>query len=53
MEAAEHSALLMNITQGECYSPAEHAALLGELGFNLGPYQDTLASRGFTTALGV
>jgi len=28
VEVAEYSALLMNITQGKCYSPAEHAALL-------------------------
>jgi hypothetical protein len=51
IEAAEYSALLMNITQGKCYSPVEHGALLSELGFEVGSYQDTVASRGFMTAI--
>lgn len=53
LAATEYSALLMNITQGKCYSPAEHGALLREAGFEVGTYQDTLASRGFMTALRV
>lgn len=48
---AEYSALLMNITQGKCYSPAEYGAALNELGFDVGPYQDTVADRGFMTAV--
>jgi hypothetical protein len=48
---AEYSALLMNITQGKCYSPAEYGAVLNELGFDVGPYQDTVADRGFMTAV--
>lgn len=48
---AEYSALLMNITQGKCYSPAEYGAVLAELGFDVGPYQDTIADRGFMTAV--
>lgn len=48
---AEYSALLMNITQGKCYSPVEYGAVLNELGFDVGPYQDTVADRGFMTAV--
>ncbi|MCX6855040.1 MAG: methyltransferase [Verrucomicrobia bacterium] len=48
---AEYSALLMNITQGKCYSPAEYGAVLSELGFEVGAYQETVADRGFITAV--
>jgi 2-polyprenyl-3-methyl-5-hydroxy-6-metoxy-1,4-benzoquinol methylase len=48
---AEYSALLMNITQGKCYSPAELGALLEEADFIAGPYQDTVAHRGYLTAV--
>jgi hypothetical protein len=48
---AEYSALLMNITQGKCYSSVEYGAVLRELGFAVGPYQDTVADRGFMTAV--
>jgi hypothetical protein len=48
---AEYSALLMNITQGKCYSPAEYGAVLSELDFEVGAYQDTVADRGFMTAV--
>jgi predicted O-methyltransferase YrrM len=48
---AEYSALLMNITQGKCYSPAELGALLEEADFFAGPYQDTVAHRGYLTAV--
>jgi hypothetical protein len=51
MAVAEYSALLMNITQGKCYSPAEYAAVLLELGFQIGAYEDTIADRGFMTAV--
>jgi hypothetical protein len=48
---AEYSALLMNITQGKCYTPAEFGGLMAESGFVVGSYQDTVAHRGFMTAL--
>jgi hypothetical protein len=48
---AEYSALLMNITQGKCYTPMELGELLGEFGFSVGCYHDTVAHRGFMTAL--
>jgi cyclopropane fatty-acyl-phospholipid synthase-like methyltransferase len=48
---AEYSALLMNITQGKCYSPEEFGGMLEELGFEVGEYQDTIAHRGFMTAV--
>ena len=49
--AAEYSALLMNITQGKCYTPAELGGLMVESGFTVGPYRDTVAHRGFMTAV--
>lgn len=51
LAVAEYSALLMNITQGKCYSPAEFGALLEAQGFEAGAYQDTVAHRGFMTAV--
>lgn len=53
LPAAEYSALLMHVTQGKCYSPAEYGAILRETGFAPGPYRDTLADRGFMTAVRV
>jgi len=51
LPVAEYSALLMNITQGKCYCPNEYRAILEELNFKVGPYQDTIADRGFMTAI--
>jgi hypothetical protein len=51
VETAEYSALLMNITQGKCYSTAEYAEVLAELGFDPGGYRETIAKRGFMTAV--
>lgn len=48
---AEYSALLMNITQGKCYSHAEYSTLLDGLHFNIAPYHPTVANRGFMTAI--
>jgi hypothetical protein len=48
---AEYSALLMNVTQGKCYTPKEYGAILRELGFQTQPYQDTIGDRGFFTAV--
>lgn len=50
LPVAEYSALLMNITQGKCYTPNEYGKLLEPLGFKVGPYEDTIADRGFMTA---
>lgn len=49
--AAEYSALLMHVTQGKCYSPAEYRSVLVGLGFEVNPYQDTLGDRGLVTAV--
>jgi SAM-dependent methyltransferase len=51
VETAEYSALLMNITQGKCYSPAEYAEMLGETGFEPSAYHETVSKRGFMTAV--
>jgi len=51
LPVAEYSALLMNITQGKCYTPAEYGAILEPLGFEQAPYHDTFADRGFMTAV--
>jgi SAM-dependent methyltransferase len=51
LPVAEYSALLMNITQGKCYTASEYADLLEPLGFEVGRYQDTIADRGFLTAV--
>ncbi len=51
LPVAEYSALLMNITQGKCYSTAEYASELADLGFEVGPYRDTVADRGLMTAM--
>jgi 3-hydroxy-5-methyl-1-naphthoate 3-O-methyltransferase len=50
LPVAEYSAMLMHATQGKCYSVGEYAALLKEVGFVPGKYQDTAADRGFMTA---
>jgi hypothetical protein len=51
LPVAEYSALLMNITQGKCYSAAEYGNILNRLGFETGAYRDTIADRGFMTAV--
>ncbi len=50
LPVAEYSALLMNITQGKCYSRDEYAEMLADTGFKPGSYQDTIADRGFMFA---
>lgn len=50
LPVAEYSALLMNITQGKCYSRDEYAEMLTDTGFKPGSYQDTIAGRGFMFA---
>ncbi|MDV6030389.1 MAG: methyltransferase [Phycisphaera sp. RhM] len=51
LPVAEYSVLLVNITRGRCYCPAEYGAILADFGFDVGPYQDTIADRGFITAI--
>jgi acetylserotonin N-methyltransferase len=51
LHVAEYSTLLMHSTQGKCYSVTEYAELLRESGFQPGPYHDTVAARGFMTAI--
>jgi predicted O-methyltransferase YrrM len=51
LHVAEYSCLLMHSTQGKCYSTGEYAALLEEAGFIPGPYEETVAARGFMTAV--
>ena len=51
LPVAEYSALLANITQGKCYTPGEYGAIMKEVGFEVGSYRETIADRGFMTAL--
>ena len=51
VEVAEYSALLMNITQGKCYSAAEYADLVEPLGFEPGDYHASVSHRGWMTAV--
>ncbi|MCO8120952.1 methyltransferase domain-containing protein [Stieleria sp. TO1_6] len=51
LPVAEYSVLLVNITQGKCYSAAEYGSILEEFGFDVGPYVDTVADRGFISAV--
>lgn len=50
LPVAEYSALLMNITQGKCYSAAEYGQMMDGVGLVPGAYQDTVADRGFMFA---
>jgi acetylserotonin N-methyltransferase len=47
LHAAEYSALLMNITEGKCYSLGEMRAYLGDIGFEWADYQPTAVGRSF------
>lgn len=51
LHVAEYSCLLMHSTQGKCYSTAEYADLLRTAGFEPGDCHDTVAARGFMTAV--
>lgn len=51
LPVAEYSSLLMHITQGKCYTPAEYASVLEPLGLRPGLYEETIADRGFMTAV--
>lgn len=51
LPVAEYSALLMHITQGKCYAPNEYGEILGRLGCEVFPYEDTIADRGYMAAV--
>ncbi|QDS95905.1 Demethylspheroidene O-methyltransferase [Roseimaritima multifibrata] len=51
LAVAEYSALLMNITQGKCYSVGEYNSMLANAGFQPAEFQSTIADRGFMTAI--
>jgi len=51
LAVAEYSALLMNVTQGKCYSTKEYQVVLEQLGFGQFLYQPTAADRGVMTAV--
>lgn len=50
LHIAEYSALLMNITEGKCYSIAEYRSYLFDAGFEFQSRGSTAAGRGFITA---
>lgn len=50
LHAAEYSALLMNITEGKCYSVGEMRSYFSELGFDWADYQPTAVGRSFILA---
>ena len=50
LPVAAYSALLMNITEGKCYSTAEMKAYLGAAGFRDAAYFPTAADRSVMTA---
>jgi len=51
LPVAEYSALLMHITQGKCYTPAEYGGVLLSLDLQPDPFVETIADRGFITAV--
>ena len=50
LHIAEYSALLMNITEGKCYSLAELRGTLNALGFEWLEHKPTAVGRGFIVA---
>jgi len=50
LHVAEYSALLMNITEGKCYSIGEYRTFLSELGFDWLEHKPTAVGRGFIVA---
>jgi predicted O-methyltransferase YrrM len=51
LPVAAYSALLMNITEGKCYSTSEMEAFLAEAGFMEANYFPTAADRSVMTAI--
>jgi acetylserotonin N-methyltransferase len=50
LHVAEYSALLMQITEGKCYSIGEMRSYLATTGFEWRAHQDTAVARGFIIA---
>jgi acetylserotonin N-methyltransferase len=50
LHIAEYSALLMNITEGKCYSIGEYRTFLSELGFDWLEHKPTAVGRGYIVA---
>lgn len=50
LHIAEYSALLMNITEGKCYSVSEMNGYLADAGFETAAHQATTVGRGFLLA---
>ena len=50
LHVAEYSALLMNITEGKCYSIGEMRTFLGDTGFEWLEHKPTAVSRGYILA---
>lgn len=50
LHVAEYSALLMNITEGKCYSIGEMRSYLGDAGFDWADHQPTAVSRSVIVA---
>jgi hypothetical protein len=50
LHVAEYSALLMQVTEGKCYSVAEMRGYLSDAGFEVMDQQDTAMGRGFMLA---
>jgi cyclopropane fatty-acyl-phospholipid synthase-like methyltransferase len=50
LHVAEYSALLMQITEGKCYSLGEMRTYLGDAGFDWIEHQSTLIGRGYVLA---
>ena len=50
LHVAEYSALLMQITEGKCYSLSEMRVYLTDAGFDWGEYKATEVGRGFVVA---
>ena len=50
LHVAEYSALLMQITEGKCYSLGEMRSFLGDAGFEFLEHGSTAVSRGFVLA---
>ena len=51
LPVAEYSALLVNITQGKCYSGQEYSAMVADAGFETIEVQRTIGDRGYVLAI--
>lgn len=51
LPVAEYSCLLMNITQGKCYSVGEYTRMMKQAGFEVGPHQLTTGDRSYIVGI--